>query len=102
MPRLIDADAFKKKFCDRCNDILGNEPCFDTDCFFHDLLNEIPTIEAEPVRHGEWEPVLDSVRNLPTPVLSGWRCSECGRRIDIHKEPYCNCGAKMRGKEKEE
>jgi len=55
---------------------------------------ELPAIDAEPVKHGRWEPILDGVWNLPMPVLSGYRCSECGR-IENEKEPYCNCGAKM-------
>lgn len=90
--RLIDADALREDWLENGQ----NEYVYDTNAFL-ESIDEAPTIEAEPVRHGEWEPVLDSVRNLPTPVLSGWRCSECGRRIDIHKEPYCNCGAKMDG-----
>ena len=50
--------------------------------------------DVEPVKRGWWEPVLEGVWNLPTPVLVGWRCSQCGR-IEQEKEPYCNCGAKM-------
>ena len=50
--------------------------------------------DVEPVRYGRWEPVLEGVYNLPTPVLIGWRCSQCGR-TEQEKEPYCNCGAKM-------
>lgn len=56
--------------------------------------DEVTPIKADPVRHGRWEPMLDRVWNLPNPVLSGWRCSECGR-TENEKEPYCNCGAKM-------
>ena len=59
-----------------------------------EAIRQAPTIEAEPVKHGRGEPILDSVWNLPMPVLSGYRCSECGR-IENEKEPYCNCGAKM-------
>lgn len=63
-----------------------------------DILNNIvkcqPAADVEPVRHGRWEPVLEGVWNLPTPVLVGWRCSQCGR-TEQEKEPYCNCGARM-------
>lgn len=57
-------------------------------------LSYLPTIEAEPVRHGRWE----------------WRggipwCSNCGEMPpgysyegDVNTTPYCsNCGAKMDG-----
>lgn len=29
---------------------------------------------------------------------TGWQCSVCGR-YEPSKEPYCNCGADMRGEE---
>lgn len=61
-----------------------------------DAIDNAPTIEAEPVRHGEW---------VKYPHGSGIYCSECHKRRrykDIHDE-YCpNCGAKMDGGEKEE
>ena len=57
-------------------------------------VDAIPAADVAPVRHGKWEPVLEGVWNLPTPVLVGWRCSQCGR-TEQEKEPYCNCGAKM-------
>ena len=46
---------------------------------------------------GEWIPIIDE----PTPlrecaILSGYECSECGR-YEKEKQPYCNCGAKMKG-----
>lgn len=59
-------------------------------------IRNLPTADVVEVKHGRWEPVLDGVWNLPTPVLSGWRCSECGR-TEQEKEPYCNCGARMDG-----
>ena len=44
-------------------------------------INESPTIDAEPVRHGRW--------------VEGIACSEC-RQVDLSKPNYCpNCGAKM-------
>ena len=60
------------------------------------------TIEAEPVRHGEW--VLGDVEpGYCTPGGNRpWICSECGQVVSWMlgkpKEKYCpNCGAKMRG-----
>jgi hypothetical protein len=61
--------------------------------YVDDIMN-IPFEDVAPVIHGKWEPVVESVWNLTMPVLTGWRCSECGR-IEQEKEPYCNCGAKM-------
>lgn len=57
--RLIDADAYE---------------------YPGDLV-DMPTIDAEPVRHGRW--------------IDGMKCSECPQ-VDTTKPNYCpNCGAKM-------
>lgn len=57
-------------------------------------IKEAPTIEAEPVRHGEW------VDGMPY-TNSHWRvCSECHRSADhpAGGHEYCgHCGAKMDG-----
>ena len=61
-----------------------------------EILNTFPTVNAEPVKHGEWE---------PSPHLFGYvRCSEChdcniwSEWIDGKKWNFCpNCGADMRG-----
>lgn len=56
------------------------------------LINQLPTIEAEPIKHGRWieersGKVLDLVK---------YHCSECGRWQTWSNFPYCpNCGAKM-------
>lgn len=61
---------------------------------FAEDIEAIPAADVAPVVHGRWEPIIEGVWNLPTPVLVGWRCSACGR-TEPEKEPYCNCGAKM-------
>lgn len=67
--RLIDADAY---------------------IYSNDLKNE-PTIEAEPVRHGDWRFCGSDRWN------DAYVCSECGK-IAQDDSNYCpNCGAKMRG-----
>lgn len=57
------------------------------------ILQEAPTIEAEPVKHGRWEPQTNNgVYELG--------CTECGYfpGIKFWTSPYCpNCGAKMDG-----
>lgn len=55
---------------------------------FEEKLRSMPTIDAEPVRHGKWiHPYL------------GWGnayCSECEFELRINDTPYCpNCGARM-------
>lgn len=50
-----------------------------------DMVDEAPTIDAEPVRHGEW---------FDKGSLS-CRCSECGCK-NTRESAFCpNCGAKM-------
>lgn len=81
--RLIDADAL---ILDYSYD-LDNNYVVDLD----DIRN-MPTIEAELVRHGKWVEELDRQFH--------WHCSECGYVIGVVKMDcnYCpNCGAKMDG-----
>ena len=59
-----------------------------------ELIKSLPTIEAEPVRHGYWKPFDDYNASL------WWRCSRCGYTIDDDEIPmnYCpECGARMDG-----
>ncbi len=65
-----------------------------------EALDRVPTIDAEPVRHGNWD---------DTRVAFYRKCSECGATVrnnlsevfldcDIRDLHYCpNCGAKMDG-----
>ncbi len=101
--RLIDADALKKevgKLWEELDDVDFGELVRD----FWKILNKFPTIDAEPVRHGQW--VMKKER-----FLQWYACSECGSypprqhyASEIRSEltPYCpNCGAKMDGGENE-
>lgn len=98
--RLIDAKELEKKAL--------TESCFDsqTEDVFLDLVDSMPTIDAEPVRHGTWKL---GVSEKPL-CISACKCSECGRFIypgvrlpEITRKylseifPYCHCGAKMDG-----
>ena len=59
------------------------------------LIDKIPIIEAEPVRHGRWIEIRDKYN-----YCIGQKCSECGRRVRNCGENYCpSCGAKMDLKE---
>lgn len=68
---------------------------------WHDVMeriNKLPTVEAAPVRYGQW-------KGKPIAGYSTVKCSECG---DVFMENsgkwnYCpNCGAKMNENEWEE
>ena len=57
-----------------------------------EAIMNIPAADVAPVVHGRWvkEVYVD-------PYGADWtryHCSLCGR-VEIKKEPYCNCGAKM-------
>lgn len=93
--RLINADAF-------ILEQLGKTRVSDTDwqggywVGVDDTLDDIrnaPTIEAKPVRHGQW---------IEKPYLLGTTqyCSECGENYGMPHGMfnYCpNCGAEMDG-----
>ena len=57
-----------------------------------EMMYALPTIEAEPVRHGEWvRPTMINGVNFDIP-----HCSVC-RTVPCDEGKYCpNCGAKMK------
>jgi len=91
MTRLIDADALAKKlntFNDRMN---GNEHFLNGIESAKEIIENEPTIDAEPVRHGKWIGYAGTIGN---------ECSVCGKWIDVLQGTaemnYCpNCGARM-------
>ena len=80
-----------------------------------DLVNDADEVEAEPVRHGQWEWYEDPITSLFPDSDYGWRCSQCKEDAEAiiqraaptanvffddsdvpPKFDYCpNCGAKM-------
>lgn len=71
-----------------------------------EAIMDAPTIEAEPVKSGEWEE-KETYLNEGDCEITEWqsaRCSKCGK---YHTTPYMysfdnfnfcpNCGAKMKG-----
>ena len=99
--RPIDADALHADFindllCIKFGSALQGTPRSDIDILnVLERIEEAPTIEAEPVRHGEWKHVAGM----------NSKCSECGRYFPVKEfdsRPFdinfCpNCGAKMDG-----
>ena len=88
--RLIDANALKKAFCDWCDssDSANSDIVCGKSCATLDLFDSMPTIEAEPVRHGRW---------IPHKITSSSMCSEC-KKYATFETPRCPyCGAYLRG-----
>ena len=100
--RLIDANAvlkeMKETYCTDCNNYNGVccRACEHMDDM--DFIEDAPTIDAHPVKHGTWNRTDMFVK-----------CSECGVELlddaffgihvfDDGYMPFCpNCGAKMGG-----
>ena len=84
--RLIDANALLEHLTPVISD-------YDYNCRFSAVnvlfINEAPTIDAEPVRHGKW---------IRSPYNGfGFVCSECNSAMLVQTN-YCHrCGAKMDG-----
>ena len=109
--RLINADAFVEEINDRIaktiklgvnaiadrNDEVKMKAEQDvaTFCEASLIANKMPTIDAEPVRRGQWIPKRD---------IHGFfsQCSECGSACD-YAYRYCPyCGARMDGERRED
>lgn len=60
------------------------------------IVSSAPTADVAPVVHGRW--VKEVYRDPYGADWTKYHCSLCGR-VEIKKEPYCNCGAKMDLKE---
>lgn len=60
---------------------------------------DAPTLDYEPVRHGEWIEYVSEDPDYKTKEIE-YKCSECGI-FALNKYPYCHCGAKMDAKEDE-
>ena len=89
--RLIDADALLKEIEEWYDSVGGTTNPADwvvqnVLSSVMDTINESPTIEAEPVRHGQW---------IKNEYYKGWNCSECGAMAKHNCFGFCHCGAKM-------
>lgn len=85
--RLIDADALKRNILCWKNCYNGYSDAYDKSMIIG-AIEEMPTVDAEPIRHGHWRKVDDK-----EPLA--WDCSVCGAMCH-YNTPYCPiCGAKM-------
>ena len=102
MPRYIDADVLLAKckaiisdhIIDKWNEKAAPASWAHAYLDFIDDIENVPTADVEPVRHGKWTQM----------DLCEIRCSECGDFSPIKYDwsedltNYCpNCGAKMDG-----
>lgn len=95
MPRLIDADALKNNAVELDLPFPPfNHRSKEQIVFLYDI-DDAPTIDAEPVRHGRWLPETVSGYDGVN-VVYARPCSECGYEERRFVKRYCpNCGAKM-------
>lgn len=97
MVRMIDADALAK-FIDYGHLNNPNEKLYSENDI-REMIDMMPTVDAVPVRHGEFIGTEYDGYADGNPVYYEWKCSECGCIFE-DDEPtynYCpNCGARMR------
>lgn len=105
--RPIDADMLKAEFTGNFQNEYGIAQV-------KAIIDTMPTIDAEPVRHGhivKKKRVLGGLESHKCPECSHrwqedhrceveeWLCSECGKVLAENYTNYCpNCGARMDGK----
>lgn len=92
--RLIDADALKLYFiANLCGHGTCLNPTGQAEVGF--MIDEAPTIDVEPVKHGRWLPQILLGERV-------WNCSEC-KTIGSPVWKRCPvCEAKMDGDNNEE
>ena len=94
MPRYIDADLILPEMESK----FDMQELYLPVHFQEFIVDEIPTADVAPVRHGYW---VKEKRD----VLIHWHCSACKEcyYLDMPNAEYCpHCGAKMDEKERDE
>lgn len=94
--RLIDADAVRDDFANTVDLECANDKDNSRANRIIDAFDDLPTIEVEPVRHGEWTEKKSAKGIFDYYFV----CSECHKntpdRAFLIAPDYCpNCGAKM-------
>lgn len=73
------------------------DECDDLAVVFAKDIKALPAVDAVPVVHGRWIPIVEKVWNLDIPVVVDWKCSVCNG-MGNEDFNYCpTCGAKMDG-----
>lgn len=97
MAKYIELEALKNRFAKRLvwlkRDIHDKYSLGLYDGCEYDahLIDEIPAADVAPVVHARWITRSDKgIISMTHPYM----CSRCCR-VEMNKEPYCNCGAKM-------
>lgn len=87
--RLIDANKLKQVLEVLCKDERVNISAV-TYFTIVELIDNMPTIEAEPVKHGRWEincdgyyPYCSNCKNEPQGREMTLCCPNCGARMDL-------------------
>jgi len=94
MARLIDADALKKKYT---MVIKRTSPSaiMERPAILLEDVDEAPTIDAEPIRHGKWRKVDYQICVGKGTFVDALECSVC-EEPNYEMSKYCPyCGAKM-------
>ena len=97
--RLIDADALKAWFFRP----YSNEESY-CNMDVAKAIDDAPTIDAVPVRHGEWihSVAVQGTTSGGVTYYHGYTCSVCGGLMGRKGDAYCyNCGARMDGERRE-
>ena len=67
-----------------------------------DEIDKMPTVDAEPIRHGKW---IDEGYYADYANICAWHCSECNWHMLGYSDDlfdYCpSCGAKMKVRKNE-
>ena len=93
--RLIEADELRNRFQNLSYDDWNqgvSTSWAEAYSEFADMIDDMPTVEAEPIRHGHWEKLY----------TNNYKCSMCGSWWADDSDAYLiefnycpNCGAKM-------
>lgn len=60
------------------------------------MIDNMPTIEAEPVKHGRWiKHRIDDPKSILYGAVKDTTCSICGKSTPYNTEYCMHCGARM-------
>ena len=97
MAKYFDKDALIREIISDMSMFIGDPDAVqkhDEQCNYAiSCIESAPTVDVALVVHARWITRSDKgVISMTHPYM----CSRCWR-VEMNKEPYCNCGAKMDG-----